>query len=87
MPLAKTDAYLWNLEQISNFTLRVECWMYRATFAEFVSDLEKRIVAIDAGITELKTCNVIEQVIHPFRCIPCEADGDDAGVGHCACMW
>lgn len=53
VPLAKPDEFLWQLAAISQFALRVECWLFRSKFSERVFAVEESIKALDVACTQV----------------------------------
>ena len=62
MPLTKADAFLWELDQMHQFKLRCECWMFRASFGEDIVSVKDRLQAVVAATTALRESNCVEIV-------------------------
>ena len=63
IPLARADDFLYGLTRIHCFVERADCWLFRASFAEIVYDIEKKTESIQQACVALDTCTALPRCL------------------------
>ena len=62
-PLAPPDNFLYQLAQISHFGLRLECWLFKATFDEKLFDINDKLETMGRSCSLLKCSPMVRELL------------------------